>query len=100
MSDSAPVRDVTVVPGRNGGTLRPWQPGQSGNIAGTPNPLKAVQLLCRDKSLKSAETLAAIAADENEDSARRICSLAPTPDLVLPDLSSISQQRPSSSKIT
>lgn len=41
-------------------------------MAGTPNPLKAVQDLCRSRSLKSAEALATIAEDPQEDTARRI----------------------------
>lgn len=52
--------------------LRPWQPGVSANPGGRKNPLKEVQHLCRDRSLKSARALADIAEDPNEDSARRI----------------------------
>jgi hypothetical protein len=71
MSGSATVIDGALV-GANGGFLRPWQPGQSGNPSGKPNPLKAVQILCREKSLKSAQVLAEIAENPEEDSARRI----------------------------
>ena len=62
----------SVVPAHGRGLLRPFQPGQSGNLSGKPNPLKAVQDLCRRRSLESAKTLADIAEDPEEDSARRI----------------------------
>src|SRR5690348_10383254 len=77
MSDSAVsvVQDTDAperLPRRQNAYLRPWKPGQSGNPGGRKNPLKEVQALCRDRSLKSARALADIAEDPDEDSARRI----------------------------
>ena len=60
MSDTAASEQTTVippgyVPGRNGGAIRPWQPGKSGNPSGLSSDGKyhEVRKICADNSLKA-----------------------------------------------
>jgi hypothetical protein len=42
------AQDKTVIPGRHGGTLTPFQPGQSGNPAGKPKGRRNLATIIRD----------------------------------------------------
>jgi hypothetical protein len=53
-------RTQSTVVIHNGGTIRPWQPGKSGNPGGRSPGLKIVRQACRKMSMDNVNTLSRI----------------------------------------
>ncbi len=70
--DDAPNSDGPVIPGGRGGSLRPWQPGQSGNPAGMSAARREAHRLARLASPDAVAVLTERMMDPAEDARVRI----------------------------